>query len=117
MHALQIPPDRLSAERHRPIDPCTDSSRSAFLDVAAETGRDLDRGFDVSAAQPLVEIGIVGDRRLLDEITRAPELAEIGATVGSLIPIEYGERQAVDIRRDAEPENQHEERGAEQRER
>ena len=66
--------------------------------------------------QPLFEIGIVGERRLLDEIGRAPQLLEIGAALGALIVVEHGEGQIVDVGRNAEAEHQHQQRRAEQAE-
>ena len=74
------------------------------------------RGLDIPALEALLEIGIVGERRLLGEIGRAPELLEIGAALGALVVVEHGEGEIVDVGRDAEAEHQHQQGGAEQRE-
>ena len=39
----------------------------------------------------ILELGIVGERPLLDEIARAPQFLEIGEALGALIVIEHGE--------------------------
>ena len=117
MNTQQIAADRFGTERHRSIDPRSNCNRRSFLEIAAEAGRNLDGRFDISTPQPPLEIGIVDDRRPLDEIAGTSELAEIGAALGRLIAIKGREREIVDIRRDAESEDQHEECGAEQSER
>ena len=66
--------------------------------------------------QPVLELAVVGERRLLDEIARASELLEIGAALGALIVVEHGEGEVVDVGRDAEAEHQHQQRRAEQAE-
>ena len=73
-------------------------------------------GLDVPAPEPIFELGIVGERRLLHEITRASELLQIGAAFGSLIVVEHGEGEIVDVGRDAKSEHQHQQRRAEQAE-
>ena len=82
VHACQIAADGLGAERHRAVDPGADPGGTSALDVAAEAGRNFDGGLDVAAPQAIFEIGIVGERRLLDEIARASKLLEIGAALG-----------------------------------
>ena len=114
MHSLHIATDCLGAKRHRSINPDPDRGGRPSLEVPTKTGRNLDRGFDTSAPQPPVEIGVVGNGCLLDEIARSSEPAEIGATLGRLITIEDRERKVVDVGRDAETENEHEECGTEQ---
>ena len=69
---------------------------------------------DVAALEALFEIGVIGERRLLDEIGRAPQLFEIGAALVALIAVENGEGQVVDVGRDAEAEHQHQKGRAEQ---
>ena len=107
MHALQVAADGLGPERHCAIHPRADPSRTSALDVAAEAGRDFDRGPDVPALETLFQVAIIGERRLLGEIGRAPELLEIGAALGTLIVIEHREGEIVDVGRNSESEHQH----------
>ena len=116
MHGLQIAADGLRAERHRAIHPGADPNRTSALDVAAEAGRDFDGGLDVPASETIFEFAIVGERRLLHEITRASEFLEIGAALRTLIVVEHGEGEIVDIGRDAKSEHQHQQRRAKQAE-
>src|ERR1035441_8634640 len=116
MHALQIAVDGFCPEWHCAIYPRADPSGASALDIAAEPGRDFDRSLYVSALETLVELGIVGERRLLHEIGRASELLEIGAALMTLISIEHGERKIIDVGRNSEPEYQHQQTRAEQAE-
>src|SRR5664280_2574497 len=107
MHALQVAADGLCPEWHCAIHPRADPGRTSTLDVAAEGGRNFNGSLDVSALETLVELGIVGERRLLHEIGRASELLEIGAALMTLISIKHGERKIIDVGRNSEPEYQH----------
>ena len=116
MHALQIAANGFRPERHRAIDQRADPDGTAALEVAAEIGRDFDRSRDVSALEPIVELGIGAERRLLREIARASEFFQIGAAFRTLIVVEHRKRQIVDVCRDAEAEYQHQKRGTKQTE-
>src|SRR5450759_4266860 len=102
MHALQVAADGLCPEWHCAIHPRAHPCRTFALDVAAEAGWDFNRSLDVPALETLVELGIVGERRLLHEISRASEFLEIGAALMALISIEHGEREIVDVGRNSE---------------
>ncbi len=86
------------------------------LDVRTEVRRNLDAGADAAVFQTAVQVGVVGDRRLLDEVARTPQFLEVGAALRRLIAVENGKVQVVDVGRDAEAENDHQQGGAEQRE-
>ena len=116
VHSLQVAADGFSAERHRAIDPGADPGRTSALKVAAKAGRNFDGCIDVAALQPLVQIGVIGERPLLDEVSRAAQLFEIGAALVALVMIEYRESQVVDVVRNSESEDQHQERHAEKSE-
>ncbi len=116
VHALQVAADGLRPERHGAVHPRADPGGTSALDVAAEAGRNFDGGLDVPASETIFELGVVGERRLLHEIARASELLEIGAALGTLIVIEHGEGEIVDVGRNAESEHQHQKRRAEQAE-
>src|SRR5580658_5343976 len=102
MHALQVASDGLRAKRHRSVHPRADPGGTPAFDVAAEVVRNLNGGVNVSAFQTVLEFGIGGQRRLLNEIARASQLLQIGEALGTLIVIEDGEGKVVDVRRDAE---------------
>ena len=114
MHGLQIAADGLGAKWHGAIDPGADPDRTSGLEVAAETGRNLDGGLDGSALQALFEIVIIGKRRLFHEISRAPQLLEVGPALVALVVIEHRKGQIVDVGRNSESEDQHHQRRAEQ---
>src|SRR5208282_298268 len=88
--------------------------RTAALDVASESGRDLDGGLDGPALQTLLEIGIIGERRLFYEISRTSQLLEVGPALVALVVIEHREGQIVDVGRNSKSEDQHQECCAEQ---
>ena len=116
VHRLHVAANGFGAERHRAIDPGAHRDRATSLDVAAEAGRDFDRGLDRAAPEPFLERVVVGEHRLLDKVARSPELLEIGSAFGTLVPVEHREGEAVDVGRDAKAEHQHQERRAEQAE-
>ena len=82
--------------------------------VAAKAGRDLDAGVDVPVCEPLFEIGIIGKRRFFDKVGRAAQLLEIGAAFMAMVVVENSEGEIVYVGRDAEAENKHQKRRAEQ---
>jgi hypothetical protein len=55
----------------------------------------------------ILDIPIVGERRLFGEVGRAAQLLEIGAAFVALIVIHDGKRQIVDVGRDSEAEHHH----------
>ena len=114
MHALQVAADGLGAERHGAIHPRADPGGTSAHDVAAEAGRDFNGSIDVVALQSLFKIGIIGERRFLDEITRSSQFLEIGAAFMALVVVEHCEGEIVDVVRNAETEYQHQQRRAEQ---
>ena len=114
MHGLQIAADGIGAERHRAVHPGADPGRTSALEVAAETRRNFDSGPDASALQALPQIGIIGELRLLHEISRASQLLEVGAALVTLVVIEHCKGEIVDVRRNSEAEDQHQQRRAEQ---
>ena len=116
MHGLQIAADRLGPERHGAVDPGADPGGAPALDVAAEAGRNFERGVEFAALHALFQIRIIGERRPFREIGRAPQLFEIGAALVTLVVVQNGEGEVVDVRRDAEAEHQHQESRAEERE-
>src|SRR5690242_9737090 len=112
MDTLEVAADRLGAEGHGAVDPDADLDRPDSLDVAAETGRNLDRHRHLSALQALMQVAAVPERWPLDEVGRPAQLAHIGAALDGIVPVEHGESQGIDIRGDAVAEDQHEERSA-----
>jgi len=116
MHGLEVAADRLGDERPRPVDPGGGPGGPAACDVAAKPGRDFDAGADVPACEPLLQIGVIGKRRLLDKVGRAAQLLEIGAAFVALVVVEDGEGERVYVGRDPEAEDEHQECRAEQRE-
>ncbi len=114
MDGLQVAADGLGAKRHGAVDPGADEGRTPAFDVAAEAGRNFDRGVDVAALHARVQIGVTSQRRFLDEVGRAAQFLEVGAAFMALVMVEHRESQVVDVGRDAETEHQHEEGGAEQ---
>ena len=116
MHGLQVAADGLGAERHGAIDPGADPGRTSALEVTAEAGRDFNGGIDVAALQALMEIGIIDERPFLHEISRTSQLLEISAALVALVVIEYREAQVIDVDRNSESEDQHQQRRAEQSE-
>ena len=55
---LQVAADGLGAKRHGAVDPGADEGRTPTFDVAAEAGRNFDRGVDVAALHARVQIGV-----------------------------------------------------------
>jgi hypothetical protein len=61
MHPLQVASDRLRPKRHRAVNRSANPNRPPALDVATETGWDLDRGLHGSVLQAFLQIGIVDE--------------------------------------------------------
>src|ERR1019366_301072 len=116
MHALQVAADGLCPEWHCAVHPRADPGRTSTLDVAAEGRRNFNGSLDVPALETLVELGIVGERRLLHKISRAPELLEIGAALMALVPVKHRKGEIIDIGRNSESEHEHQQCRAEQAE-
>jgi hypothetical protein len=116
VHSLQVAADGLGPERHSAIHPRADPRGTSALDVAPEAGRDFDRGLDVPALETLFQIAIIGERRLLGEVVRAPKLLEISTALWTLIVIEHREGEVVDVGGNSESEHQHQQGRSEQAE-
>jgi hypothetical protein len=114
VHNLQIAANGLRPIRHGPIDPRADPNRTPGGEVASEARWDFDRCFDRTALQALLDIPIVGERRLFSEVGRAAQLLEISAAFVALIVIHDGKRQIVDVGRDSEAEHHHQKHRTEQ---
>ena len=70
MHGLKVASDRLGDEWPCAIDPGGDPGRPPARYVAAEPGRHFDGAVDVPSREPLLQISVIGERRLFDEISR-----------------------------------------------
>src|SRR3984885_16052984 len=110
MHALQVAADGFRAKWHRAIDQRADPDGASSLDIETEAGRNFNRRLDVSALEAADEVRLIGNQRFLDKICRSPELLQISAALGTLILIQYRERNIVDFGRDTKPNNQHHKR-------
>ena len=73
----------------------------AVFRVTAEVRRDLHGQADVAIAQAPFQLGVVAQRRLLQEVARAGEVAVILLAGGGLVAVEHGEGQVLDIQADA----------------
>src|SRR5690606_13345231 len=69
--------------------------------VATEVRRDLQRQADVAVAQAPLQLGVIAQRRLLQEVARAGEVALVLLAGGGLVAVEHGEGQVLDVQADA----------------
>ena len=83
----------------------------------ARSRRDLDRQAELAAAHAPVQVGVVGDRRLLDEVARAGDIERVVAAGRGLVAVEHGEGQVLDVHVDAVAHDEHQDDAAEQRQR
>lgn len=116
MHGLEVAADCLGDERSRPINPCGNPGRTAARYVAAKARRDFDAGIDLPIRKPFFQIRIIRERRFFDKVRGAAQFFEIGAAFVTVVVIEDGEGQRVDVGGDAKAEDQHQKRRAEQSE-
>src|SRR5271157_4929025 len=114
MHTRKIAVDRLGPEGYGPIDPDPDLGRPSTLYVASESRWDFNRGRDLPALEPVLQIVRVLERRLLKKVARATQFFEVGPAHIGVVPIQRGKCQRVHVGRDAKPEDKHEEGGPEQ---
>jgi hypothetical protein len=61
--------------------------------VAREARRDLDGQRQLAAAHAPVQVGIVGDRRALDEVARARQVQRVVLAQPGLVAVEHGVAQ------------------------
>jgi hypothetical protein len=90
--------DRLGDERPRTVDPRGDPGRSPALNIAAEARRNFNSRVDCPSESCALRVG------------RATQLLEIGAAFVALVMVEDGKGQGIDIVRDPEAEDEHQER-------
>jgi hypothetical protein len=78
--------------------------------------RDLERQVDFSGAQAPVHLGMVAQRRPLDEVAGAGKVEHVVAAQAVLsVAIEHGKAEVLDVHVDAVAQHQHEQDAAQQR--
>ncbi len=115
MNPLHIAAHGLPPRRHGAVDPGTNLDPPAPGNVARETRGDLDRQIEVAFAHPPVEIGIIGNRRALDEVPGAGEIEGIVAAEGGLVTVQYRKAEIFHIKADAIAHHEHQDDAAYQR--
>ena len=65
MQAGHVALDGFCAGRHGAVDPHADLRAGAALEVAAEVRRNLHGKTDVAIAQAMLQLVVIGERRLL----------------------------------------------------
>ncbi|MCY1426175.1 hypothetical protein D9M71_419900 [compost metagenome] len=114
MHRFDVVAAGLGAKRHATVEPGGHHRLASGVQVATESGRDLQSQFDFRALQALVQLFRVANRCLLGEVARAAEGFEVGAALRALVLVIDGEGQVLHVQRDAVAEYHHHEHGAEQ---
>ena len=112
VYPLHIPPDRLCAHGHGPVDPGPDLYGPAAGGIASKTGRYLDGEADITGAHALVQLGVVADRGMLVEVVGAGQAVGVIAAQGGPIVVEPGKGDVFHVHVDAVAEHEHEDDAA-----
>ncbi|MCY1245399.1 hypothetical protein D9M72_585490 [compost metagenome] len=107
VQSLHITLDRFGTARHRTVDPGGNFNRIAARRIAGKARRDLDCQAQFAVAHAPVEIGIVGDRILLDEVARTGDFENVVAARRRLVAVKHCEGQILDVHVDAVADDEH----------
>jgi hypothetical protein len=94
-----------------------DLGRAQVCQIAAEAGWDFNDDSQLSAPHALLQLGCGADRRPFGEITGAREAFEQPAAFRRAVLIKGGEIEILDVEGDAVAEREHQDDGADERER